>query len=354
MNVDLIPSSNSAKGRDSRERRWGAWFLIALMAGVFSWGMGWGLRYWSISQMLRQARSLAMTDLKQAQLAYRRYLQQNPVDSTVKLELAELLKHREPDAAFAELRTIRSSDERFIDAARQTAALAIELGRDYDAVSPLLFLEQTFSQDGNIQLELAELRFRERDFESALKHARRSRELNPQLTAAWLVEAESLDELKRPSEMVLPLEAALQLDPDLPQVRLNLAYVYPLVAREDEAFEHVNWFLKRFPQSAAGYRTLAMVQRARGNHDEALSAVQQSLRLKPKQLEATLLEAELLLFLRRPDEAYQVLERMSEMHGPEFRMLTLLQRAAQFSGRKAEADNWRARLSRLSPNGRSP
>lgn len=355
MNVSLIlPSTSTAASSDHRKRGWGIWCLIALFAGVIGWGMGWVLQRWGTSELLTQARSLAMTDVKQSQLAYRRYLQRNPRDSSINLELADLLKHREPDAAFHVLRTIRPDDQHFADAARRTAALALELGRDYDAVGPLLFLEQTFSQDASIQLALAELRFRERDFESALKHARGSRVLNPQQTGAWLVEAESLDELKRPSEMVQPLEAALRLDSDLPQVHLNLAYVYPLVAREDEALEHVQWFLERFPQSAAGYRTLAMVQRARGNHNEALLAVQMSLKLKPNQLEATLLEAELLLFLRRPDEAYQVLERMSEMHGPEFRLLTLLQRAAQLSGRKAESDNWRQRLSRLSPNGRTP
>jgi Flp pilus assembly protein TadD len=354
MNAPVNTPSAPSSIAGNQPRGWAAWCLIAVLATAIGWWLGWTLQNWSTSRLLTQARSLAMIDEKQAKLVYRKYLEYRPSDSEARLELADLLKRREPDAAFQELRLISPGDHRFIDAARRTAALAIDMGRDYDAVAPLVFLEQTFPEDAGVQLTLAELRFRERDFDSALKHARRSRELNSQEAQAWLVEAESLDELNRSAEMVEPLEAALRLDPELPQAHLNLAYAYQVVGREDEALDHVQWFLERFPQSAAAYRTLATVQRARGKNEEALWAVERSLELKPNQLDATLLEAELLLFLRRPEEAYHQLELMHAAHGPELRLLALLQRAAQLSGRKTEASEWQQRLFRLRPNGRTP
>lgn len=355
MNAPInLSSCSSSNGGNQRRCGWGAWCLITVLAAVIGWGLGRAMQNWSTARLLTRARSLAAADEKQSELAYLHYLERRPSESSVRLELVQLLKRRQPEAAFQQLRLIAPNDRRFTDAARQAAALAIDLGRDYDALAPLLFLEQAFPEDAGLQLGLAELRFRGRDFDSALKHARRCRELNPGQTEAWLVEAETLDELKRTAEMVEPLEAALRLDPDLPQAHLNLAFVYQLVGREDEALEHVQWFLERFPQSAAAYRTLAVVQRARGRTEEALAAVQRSLELKPNQLEATLLEAELLLFLRRSEEAYGILQRMYAAHGPEFRLLMLLQRAAQLSGQKTEAARWQQRLSRLNRNGRTP
>ncbi len=308
---------------------------------------GWSSQQRSLMQPLVRARTLAHSNEKEAAVEYRRYLEAHPADAAVHWELATLLKRRDPEGALKELRKIPMQDANYPDAIRQAAALAIDLGRDYDALEPLLFLGEKDPKDAGVQLALAELKFRARDFEAALAFAQRSRALNPQLAEAWLVEAEALDELKRPTEMVEPLEAALKIDAEIPQAHLNLAYAYQLIDRSDEAYEQASWFLKRFPQSAAAYRTMALVQRARGQHEEALAAVQQSLKLRPNQLDASLVEVELLLYLRRSEEAYERVTQMYQAHGAERRILTLLVRAALLSGRRTESQDWQRRLNQL-------
>jgi len=329
---------------------WGLWIaLIALVVVMGAIG-GWSWHQRFVSSPLTQARTLSRHDERQAAAEYRRYLEYCPTDAAARLELATLLKRRDPDQALQELRKIPPQDANYVAAVRQVAALSIDFGRDYDAVEPLVYLAERLPDDARVRLALAELRFRSRDFEAALEQARQARERDPQLAEAWLVEAESLDELKRSTEMIEPLESALKIDPQIPQAHLNLAYAYQLVGRDDEAYEHVQWFLQRHPNSAAAHRTLALVQRARGQSEAALEAVQRSLTLRPNQLDATLLEVEILLYLRRTDEAYEQIRKAHQSHGAEQRILTLLVRTALLSGRRSESLDWQRQLDRLLVN----
>lgn len=159
--------------------------------------------------------------------------------------------------------------------------------------------------------------------------------------------AESLDELKRPADMVEPLEAALKLDPELAQAHLNLAYVFQLIGRNDEALEHARWFLKRHHETAAAHRILALIERSLGHPEAALAAVRQALQLQPRNLDAALLEVELLLFLRRTEEAFQRVSELANHVGDERRLLVLHVQAAVLSGRTVEAQRFQSRLKRL-------
>jgi tetratricopeptide (TPR) repeat protein len=150
--------------------------------------------------------------------------------------------------------------------------------------------------------------------------------------------------------MIEPLEAALRLDSELPQAHLNLAYAYQLVGRYDAALEHVHWFLERYPQSAAGHRILALVERGRGRHEDALAEIRRARELQPQNLEAALIEGELLLFLHRAGEAYARLDELAPHVGADRRFLTLQLRAAVLSGLGDEAKALQARLSRLDPS----
>lgn len=349
--MNATPATPAAPTVTARsETRGWRWLLPIGLAAIVGGAGGAVGEIVMTQRMLRQARTFGRSDASRSETAYRWYLQRCPGDSVARKELAALLQYRQPEAALKELRKIPIDDPSYPDVVRQAAAIALNLGRDYDALEPLRFLESHFPHDAGVQLALAELRFRGRDFESALEHSRRCRALKPEEVQAMLVEAEALDELKRSAEMVEPLEAALQLDAELPQAHLNLAYAYQFVGRGDEALGQVQWFLRRFPQSAAAHRTLALVQRSRGRMEEALSAVRRSLELHPNQFEAILLEAELLLFLRRSDEAYGRLERLQQAHGSERRLLTLLARAAALSGRKSEAAKWQERLAKVTAN----
>lgn len=320
--------------------------LITIL--VIGSGAGYRVRIWRAGHDLREARAAVHENRSDAAIAaYRRHLLRTPADTAVRLELAGVLKTRNPDAALKELRAVPLDRIEAESAARQIAVISLELGRDYDALGPLLWLVERRPEDPSLQLALAEIRFRAHDYEAALEHAQRRRELLPTEVDSYLLIADALDELKRPSEMVEPLQAALQIDPELAQAHLNLAYALQQIDRNDEARVHVEWFLHRHPDVAAAHRILALIERSEGNADVALASVREALRLQPHGFEANLLEVELLLYVRRADEAHLRLSELTKRFGDERRLLALQVQAAALSGRTDEARQFELRLKRL-------
>ena len=307
-------------------------------------------RSWLEMRDLQKARAAVSRQLvDDATAHFRRHLDRHPEDAGVRLEFATWLMEFDPEAAVEQLRAISAEAVEILSAARLLAAIALELGRDYDALGPLLLLAARLPEDSGVQLALAQIRFREHDFEGALEHARRCRESQPSQVDACLLIAESLDELKRPAEMLEPLEAALAIDSELPQAHLNLGYALQLGGRNDEALEHVNWFLKRHPDTASAHRIRALIERAKGQPEAALITVRRALRLQPRNLECVLLEIDLLLFQKRAEEAFQRTAEMVPLLGDERRLLSIQIRAAVLSGRREEARDLQAKLARLAP-----
>lgn len=316
-------------------------------------GIGYTFRVWIAHRDLRQARADAQWHrVDQAVSAYRRHLAHFPQDGAVRLELASLIKHRDPGEALAEYRAMPLASPEMPLAARQVAAICLELGRDYDALGPLLYLQEKLPDDAGVQLALAEIRFRERNFEAALSHARRCRALQPSLPGAYLIAAESLDELKRSGEMVEPLEAVLKLDSELSAAHLNLAYAYQTLGRFDDAFKQIQWYLQRDAKTASAERILALIEQGRGHLPEALAAARKALKLQPHDLEAGLLEADLLLSLNQAETAFQHATVLAEYYGDEERLLKLRIRTAKQTGRTAEAEKLQSRLTRLTASGK--
>lgn len=344
MPIENAPSiSTSNVGSNSRRLQ------IGLVA-IISVASGFGLRTWLETRDIQQARTAAkQSRFENATNSFQRHLRKHPEDARARLEFASMLRVVDSEAALRELRLIPSDAPEFLEAARQVSAIALELGRDYDAVGPLLALAERLPSDAEVQFSLAGIRFRERDYEAALQHAQRCRDLRPTHVEAYLFISESLDELKRPEEMIAPLEAALKIDPELPQAHLNLSYALQLVGHNDEALTHVNWFLKRHPNTASALRILALIQRATGHSEDALTSIRKALRIQPRNLECVLIEGELLLFMRRAEEAFQRTTEMVRVLGDERRLLALQVRSAALAGHRDEAQVLQARLTKLMP-----
>lgn len=327
---------------------WSACVLLLALCGVEA-----GRRYvdWSRHRPLVTARAAARRhDFEPAIAAYREYLAVTSSDSTARLELAGLLLKSQPEEALAVLRQIPPRNADFPAAARLVAAICLELGRDYDARGPLEALLDAFPQDSGIHQAFAEVCYRSKDFERAVEHARQSRRLNPRSVESCLLEAEASDDLQRPADMIEPLETALQLDPDLPQAHLNLAYALELIGRAADAKPHVDWFLTRYPRSVGGLRIRAVVERSLGKNDAALAAVRRALELSPGHLDCHLLQAELLLFDRQAAAAYDSLKPLDATWGFDRRFLSLFLRAASLSRQTEAARELQLRLQRLQPD----
>lgn len=328
-----------------------AWLACALVAAFVGMEVGRRIAEWRRLQPLSTARAAVRRhDVAPAIAAYRQFLNIAPGDSAARLELAGLLlKSRRPEDALIELRRIRPESPELPAAGRLVAAISLELGRDYDARGPLEALLERFPKDSGLHQAYSEICYRSRDYELALQHARQCRQLDPTSVASCLLEAEASDSLQRPADMIEPLETALQLDPELPQAHLNLAYALELLGRASDAKPHVDWFLERFPGSVGGLRILALVERSLGHSDIALAAVRRALQRSPDNLDCQLLQAELLLFDRQPAAAYDALKPLDATWGFERRYLTLLLRAAVLSRQTEVSRKLQDRLQRLQP-----
>jgi tetratricopeptide (TPR) repeat protein len=148
--------------------------------------------------------------------------------------------------------------------------------------------------------------------------------------------AELYDDLRRPSEMIAPLEKAIELAPDYEAAHLNLSYAALWAGRSDLARREAQWCLERDPGNVAARCLLAKAARDEGDLEASLKEVQHALSIAPDDLECRILEAELLLFQRQPKLAYQRLRPVYERHRGERRVVGLLARAATASGLAAE------------------
>lgn len=326
----------STLNRRQRSFRMAIW-VVSLVLTMFSGFVAGGIvSNWQRDGGRTKARELADEGATDAAIAtYQRYLLQLPDDSATRLEFAQYLQRKNPLEALREFRQIPPSAAEFTTAARAVAGLSMNLERDYDAIAPLEFLEAMFPDEAGIQQALAEIHFRQREFDKSLEHARRFRTLKPDSVEACLLIAESSDSLGQTDAMIEPLEWALHLNPEIPQAHLNLAFALQSAGRSEDAFPHVRWFVDRFPSSVAGHRILAMVERSRDHDDEALAAAQKASELGPGNLECAILVADMLLYRRRYQEAYDKLEKLAIDWPREPRVLTPLLRAAVFC-RKSE------------------
>ncbi len=337
--------------RHATPRRWSqtvAWVVVVALSVWCGVLFGRGFADWQQHRDLALARKLANeSPVEPAVAAYRRHLERRPGDATARLELALLLRRRDPTGALRELRLIAANSRESLAAARHVAAISVEQERDYDALAPLKLLEAALPDDAGVQQTLAEIYYRAAEYERSLEHAHRARKLKPDNVAVCLLIAEANDDLKRHAEMIEPLEAALRLDNELPQAHLNLAYAYELAGRVDEALPHVEWFVQRFPKSVAGNRLLAKIERGRGRPEAALVASRRASELAPLSLDCAVLEAELLLYLKRPAEAYDRLSPFAHEGTQDRRLVTPLLRAAVLCGKQDEARQLQERLRQL-------
>lgn len=275
---------------------------------------------------------------------YEDYLSDHPGDHDVRLEFAERLAHTSPDRALQLLEEIPETSPRYPVALQRAAGLHLVLHRDEPAKAALLKLEQSGREGFAVQLALAEIAYREGDFEEALRRAARARDQKPEHIPLYLLIADSLNGLGRPAAMVEPLQSVLERQPDHYNARWNLAYAYRHAGRPDEAEQHIRWCLERDQADVAAWRLLAQIQRDQGDGEAALNAVQQALSLDSEDIESRILEAQLLVSQNEPERAYRRLRSLEAVAPDNRQLLALLARAATLSGQTDEAARLRQRL----------
>ena len=333
---------------DTNQRRFGkrtASLIVVAIAACA--GMVAMLQSSEPSHLERARQAVADGSVATAEDAFRAHLEENRGDSAVRLEFAVMLKAVNAEVAFQQLQLIPADADEYTSAQRHIAHISLLSGKDNIAQAALEHVIGEAPDDFAAVLSLAELYFRTAQFEKALPITRRVVEQQPERARSHLLLAEVLDGLKRPGEMLAPLEKASRIDPDDYDTRSLLAYALHFSGQLDEAERHARWCLDRQPNDATPWRILASVSRDRSERDLAMEQIDRALELDPSNLWSQVLKADLLLFAREAEPAWQLLEPLYREHHTEREFLASMARAAAMTGRTEEARRLQKEIVRL-------
>ena len=345
MDMSEVARTKTERNRHIRRLLQGVGIGVALL--------GIALVVWLLVRptALEQAKhALALGDVRTAEQIFLKHLATAPHDTSIRLKLAVLIRETDPVRALTHLRQIPETADEHLDSLRQTAIIYILSDLNDEAERVLKILEAADESDFAVQLSLAELYFREGQNAEALPHAEKAIELQPERAQSYLLLADILDNLRRTENMVRPLQEAIRLEPNLYAAHLNLAHAALFVEDTDLAEGEARWCLQREPNDVVARRLIAAVARARGLYDLALREIRSAVKLAPEDVKCRMLEAELLLFRREAQKAYESLIPLRRAQWDNRAYVTLLARAAAMSGRRDEARSYQRQIVRLTPD----
>jgi len=320
-------------------------------------GITWSVVHWNSPSTLEIAEKAAATGDNEAAIhAFRLHLTRFSEATDVRMKLAKLLVAVDSAESVEHFRLIPQGDANYQKALRQIALICLQSDRSAEALDVLLQLETLDPDDFAVQLSLAELYFHTENFKDALPRAVHAATLKPERSETWLLIAEIRDGLRQKPEMIVPLQKAIELSPDSYKAHLNLSYAFHAAGDLSGAATEARWCLQRNPDEVFALQILASVARDEGRFDDAAAGVKKALSLAPRNVDCRILEADLLLYHRKPKEAYARLKELHEEHAETYRYLGSLARAAAASGHIDEArqihlalDGLRSEANRMIP-----
>lgn len=314
-------------------RRFAVGACVLVLAAGIAFAMKWGRP----SAKVRAERAVAARRWTEAAALYEQHLRLRPADHAARVALGALVKSTDARRAVALLEAVPPAAPEYLAAQRHIADITLSVGDDPRAQQALLVLLRNAPDDYAVRLSLAELYYRQKRPKEALPQALRCAELKPDRAQTWLLIADIYDDLGHPNEMIVPLHRALELDPQLAAAHLNLCYALVWSGATAEGRQEAEWCLARDPAGVAARRLLAMCERDEGRPEEALVEIRRALQSAPDDLECRIVEAQLLLFLHRGNEAQRRLQPLLARHPDDRRLQTLAARAAAASDRQDAA-----------------
>jgi predicted Zn-dependent protease len=309
-----------------------AWPLVLVVA----LGLG-GCGQVESDPLVEAALALERGDRDAAISLFQKHLDEFPDSSQTRLRLAVLLRESNPDKALEVLGAIPRTDPHRIAAMQQTAILQLVAGRTAAAQAALEEVVAAQPDNFGAQLSLAELYFDAKLPQSALPHAMSASRLSPKRAQTYLLIADIYDELHDPQSMIAPLQSAIELEPEYYEARLNLAYAALRIGDLDTAKQQATWCHRRQPRDVSALRILASAARDEGQFADARTFLAKGLEIAPQDLDCRILEADLLLYERQPQAAYDRLKELYDAHKTTVRYLGALARAAATSGKREES-----------------
>jgi len=141
-------------------------------------------------------------------------------------------------------------------------------------------------------------------------------------------------------------DSALQLQPELGEALLARGfYRYRVLRDYPAALQDFQAARQRLPNDAEVLSAMAALERRLGRWDDAVTHAQAAMSLDPRNMTTLMGNAlELFAFLRRFDEARQILERASEIEPDSPSVFSARATIEQFDGKLDAAAPWVARL----------
>lgn len=321
--------------RSGRRGRPSVLITSGLLTAALAMAGGW---LWLKKSDLETARHAVVAgDRHTAWTSYETHLANAPDDFSARLELAQLLLPIDPGTARQHLNRVPNTADEHAEALLLTAQTYLQ-SADFSAAERVLHkLVFEYPKNTNALWLLGDTQFRQRRYPQALSNLERYLEQQPRDIQAHLLLAETLDELKRPADMIQPLQKVLDLNSEQYAAHANLAHAYRMAGEPDAAQKHVQWCLERQPRDVGLLRQHASILMEKGESQQALQVIQNAIRLDPADVPCRSLEANLLLFLQRPQEAYTSLKQVYAIASSQRSYLAQLARAAALSGRTVEA-----------------
>ena len=283
----------------------------------------------------------------EAQRILRDHLTRHPGEQQPRLLLAEIQADRAPLQAIKTLREIPTDSATYVAALRRIAELAATNGLAEVHETALRQLVARDENDVQSLVALTRLLLRTQRAREAWPLLQHALTIEPERVETLVLYAEVLDDLGRTTEMVAPLEQALAVEPQHLAARANLAYAYREAGRLEDAERFARQCLAEVPTLHTVRVVLAQALYDTGRHDEAMTEVQRVLDHAPGMLAARLREADILMFRREPEAAYERLRPLRDKHPDSRPLVSHLARAAQAAGYTDEARKLRAELQKM-------
>lgn len=276
------------------------------------------------------------------------HLQAQPGDSETRAQLAGgYLSQEEFQKAIRHFGILQDVPDHAENALRSMAAIGMlqkDAGIAEKALTRLLDLKPG---DYSASLAFAEFYLETDRPRQSLPFVRHCIAEVPDRAQSYLLLADILNDLGRTAEMIKPLETCIRLSPDDITAHGNLAYAYLEAGKSDSAIREAQWCLERRPDLHAIRLILAKALRDAGDMAEAQVEVHTLIAADSSNLDAAMLQADLLFFWGRGKEVYSLLIGFYDENTENRQLISHLMRAAAALGDIQNLQEFRERLSDL-------
>src|SRR5438067_9038137 len=141
--------------------------------------------------------------------------------------------------------------------------------------------DKSFANNPLIKYQLALVYIQGRNTTQAMNELEQAITVAPKYVEASVLLAQLRLRSGDPQSIITPLESALQLRPDVTQIRTLLADAYQAVGRSEEAASLIREQLKKTPEDSQSYLVLGVILKRQKKNDESRKAFEKAIELNP-------------------------------------------------------------------------